>query len=346
VPDICVVDPKAPAGKSEIGSTPFLDGLNSFLDRIQSALDGNLGWLFKGLSAVFGVVLTPVHWFVDLWSFIAAGLAYGIEAVFVMAEWISEVTDGSLSPLIVSSLMLIIAIRLLALPLALHANTNAVRMSALSPHISAIQRKYANDRSRQAAEVQKLQRKTNANPLSCCWSVVFNVIAFASAWKLVQGLTVRSADGTFQSAFVHEGTHLSAYLGSTHELTTLAMDLTVTVTQVGWCAKLLPYLVTISAIVVLVVASTRPLWQSRRAVAVLVISFTLATTIFLPTFLLILKVGDSAFTLWQGRYLTARRQRLALRLREDPDFLRSVGELGTDLLPGTGDPDLPPPPHR
>jgi hypothetical protein len=68
------------------------------------------------------------------------------------------------------------------------------------------------------------------------------------------------------------------------------------------------------------------------------------TIVFLPTFLLLLKVGDSAFTLWQGRYLTARRQRLELRLRQDPDFLRSVGELGTDLLPGTVDPDLPP--HR
>jgi membrane protein insertase Oxa1/YidC/SpoIIIJ len=346
VPDICVVDPKAPAGQSEIGSTPFLDGLNSFLDRIQSALDGNLGWLFSGVAAVFGVVLTPVHWFVDLWSFIAAGLAYGMEAVFAVAEGISDVMGDSLSPLIVSSLLLIIAIRLLALPLALHANTNAVRMSALSPHLESIQKKYANDRSRQAAEMQKLQRRMNVNPLSCCWLVIFNAIAFASAWKLVQGLTVRSADGTFQSAFVHEGTHLSAYLGSTHELTTLAMDLTVTVTQVGWCAKLLPYLATIAAIVVLVVASAQPLWRSRRSVAVLLIVFTLVTTVFLPTFLLILKVGDSAFTLWQGRYLTARRQRLELRLRQDPDFLRSVGELGTDLIPGTGDPDLPPPPHR
>jgi membrane protein insertase Oxa1/YidC/SpoIIIJ len=258
VPDICVVDPRAPAGESEIGSTPFLDGLNSFLDRIQSAVDGNLGWLFSGLAAVFGVVLAPVQWFVNLWGFIAAGLAYGIEAVFVPSKWVSEAIGHSLSPLVVSSLILIIAIRLLALPLALHANTNAARMSALSPHIKSIQKKHAKDRSRQAAEMQKLQRNINANPLSCCWSVVFNVIAFASAWKLVQGLTVRSADGTFQSVFVHEGTHLSSYLGSTHELTSIAMDLTVTVTQVGWCAKLLPYLATISVIVVLVVASTNP----------------------------------------------------------------------------------------
>lgn len=147
MPDICVVDPKAQVGESEIGSKPFLDGLDSFLDRIHSAVDGNLGWLFTGVAAVFGVILAPVKWFVDLWGFIATWLTYGIEALFVPSEWISELAGNSLSPLVVSSLILIIILRLLALPLALRANTSAARMSVLSLHIRSIQAKHASTRS-------------------------------------------------------------------------------------------------------------------------------------------------------------------------------------------------------
>lgn len=64
--EICVIDPNARVGESEVGSTPFLDGLNSFLDKIRSTTDENFAWFFTGLTAAFGVALAPLHWFVNL----------------------------------------------------------------------------------------------------------------------------------------------------------------------------------------------------------------------------------------------------------------------------------------
>ncbi len=349
---VCARDAKVPAGKSEIGETPFLDGFNALINRI---FGGGGGWFAITVSAVSTAVLAPLKWFADLCGLLAHVFAYGLEILFIPSSWIASLLGGVVDPALLAAVLLVTMLRFSTLPLLMASGSQSVKFTLTRPAMQVVQRKYANDKQRQAVEMQKLQRATGVNPLGCMLRIALIVVAISGVWKLLQGMTVRSAVGTFAPTYVHADTDLYRHLASMHDFTSFGMNMTRSIPQVGYCSIVLPYIGSLVLVLAVVALSLGPMWRYRWRLAVAIVVANLFAAEFLPALLIVLRIGDGLMTWFHARYLLKHRKKVELELRADPDFVRSMGELVTDFLPGqdatnstpprhTDPPDVPP--HR
>ncbi|HWE88898.1 MAG TPA: membrane protein insertase YidC [Pseudonocardiaceae bacterium] len=77
-----------------------------------------------------------------------------------------------------SIVFLVFTLRLVLLRPAIHQVRSMRKMQEFQPEIKKIQKKYAKDRQRQAAEMQKLQRENGFNPMSGCLPMVLQIPVF------------------------------------------------------------------------------------------------------------------------------------------------------------------------
>lgn len=348
---ICARDIKASAGRSEIGETPFLDGFNAFVDRV---FGGTGGWLATALSATFTVVLAPIKWFADVCGLLAHVFAYGLEALFIPSSWIASMLDNSVDPALLAAAFLVVILRFSTLPLLMASSTQSVKLALTTPAMRAVMRKHAKNKQRQAAEMQKLQRAAGVNPIGCVPRIALIIVVISGLWKLLQGMTVRSATGTFAPNYIHGDTDLYRHLAGLHDFTSFGMNMTRSIPQVGYCSFVLPYFGSLILVLTVVALSLGPMWRDRWKFAAAIIVMNLFAAAFLPALLIILRIGDGLVTWFHSRYLLKYRKKVELELRTDPDFVRSMGELATDFLPSqdttnpparhSDPPDVPP--HR
>jgi YidC/Oxa1 family membrane protein insertase len=73
---------------------------------------------------------------------------------------------------------LVFTLRALLLKPAISQVKSMRKMQEFQPQIKALQKKYANDKQRQAQEMQKLQREHGFNPIGGCLPVVFQIPVF------------------------------------------------------------------------------------------------------------------------------------------------------------------------
>jgi YidC/Oxa1 family membrane protein insertase len=77
-----------------------------------------------------------------------------------------------------SIISLVFTLRLVLLKPAVHQIRSMRKMQKFAPEMKKIQKKYANDRQRQAAEMQKLQKEHGVNPLGGCLPLVLQIPVF------------------------------------------------------------------------------------------------------------------------------------------------------------------------
>jgi YidC/Oxa1 family membrane protein insertase len=77
-----------------------------------------------------------------------------------------------------SIILLVFTLRLVLLKPAVHQIRSMRKMQKFAPEMKKIQKKYANDRQRQAQEMQKLQREHGVNPLGGCLPMVLQIPVF------------------------------------------------------------------------------------------------------------------------------------------------------------------------
>ena len=77
-----------------------------------------------------------------------------------------------------SIILLVFTLRLVLLKPAVHQIRAMRKMQKVAPEMKKIQKKYANDRQRQAQEMQKFQREQGVNPLSGCLPLVLQIPVF------------------------------------------------------------------------------------------------------------------------------------------------------------------------
>ncbi|WP_026197110.1 membrane protein insertase YidC [Sciscionella marina] len=77
-----------------------------------------------------------------------------------------------------SIVFLVFTLRALLLKPMVHQIKSMRKMQEFQPQIKALQKKYANDRQRQAQEMQKLQREHGFNPLGGCLPMIFQIPVF------------------------------------------------------------------------------------------------------------------------------------------------------------------------
>jgi YidC/Oxa1 family membrane protein insertase len=114
-----------------------------------------------------------------------------------------------------SIVFLVFTLRMVLLKPAIHQVRSMRKMQAFAPEIKKLQKKYANDKQRQAQEMQKLQKEHGVNPLGGCLPMVLQIPVFIGLNHVLRSFRV----GTDQVYFfgAHDvQTYLKADLFGAH----------------------------------------------------------------------------------------------------------------------------------
>jgi YidC/Oxa1 family membrane protein insertase len=69
------------------------------------------------------------------------------------------------------------------------------KMQDFAPEMKKLQKKYANDKQRQAAEMQKLQKEHGVNPLGSCLPMLLQIPVFIGLNHVLRAFSIMPADG-------------------------------------------------------------------------------------------------------------------------------------------------------
>lgn len=97
--------------------------------------------------------------------------------------------DASAVGWALSVVLLVVTVRVILLRPAIGQARTMRAMQRLAPKIRAIQRKHADDRQRQSAELQRLQREHGVNPLAGCLPALLQIPAFIGLSRVLRVFT-------------------------------------------------------------------------------------------------------------------------------------------------------------
>lgn len=86
-----------------------------------------------------------------------------------------------------------------------HQVRSMKKMQDFAPEIKKIQKRYANDRQRQAAEMQKLQKEHGVNPLGGCLPILIQIPVFIGLNHVLRAFAIHADRGVGNYAFSAEG---------------------------------------------------------------------------------------------------------------------------------------------
>jgi YidC/Oxa1 family membrane protein insertase len=86
----------------------------------------------------------------------------------------------------VGIILMTIMVRLCLFPMTRKGQIAMYRMQKLQPLIKEMQEKYKDDRQRQGREMMELYRKHNANPMSGCWPMLFQLPILWGLFRMLQ----------------------------------------------------------------------------------------------------------------------------------------------------------------
>ncbi|HEX5114772.1 MAG TPA: membrane protein insertase YidC [Pseudonocardiaceae bacterium] len=114
-----------------------------------------------------------------------------------------------------SIILLVFTLRLVLLKPAVHQIRAMRKMQKVAPEMKKIQKKYANDRQRQAQEMQKFQKEQGVNPLSGCLPLVLQIPVFLGLNHVLRSFRPGTTEVYFfKAADVHS--YLNAKLFDAH----------------------------------------------------------------------------------------------------------------------------------
>jgi YidC/Oxa1 family membrane protein insertase len=114
-----------------------------------------------------------------------------------------------------SIICLVFTLRLVLLKPAIHQIRSMRKMQQFAPEMKKIQKKYANDRQRQAQEMQKLQKEQGVNPLGGCLPMVLQIPVFLGLNHVLRSFRAGTSQVYFfKQTDVH--TYLNAKLFDAH----------------------------------------------------------------------------------------------------------------------------------
>jgi YidC/Oxa1 family membrane protein insertase len=130
-----------------------------------------------------GAILDPLY-------FIVSGVMIGFHKV------ISLVFDPDSGITWTLSIVgLVVTIRIILIPLFVKQIKSQRAMTALQPHIKAIQNKYKDDRQKQSEEMMKLYKEHKANPVTSCLPMLAQAPIFFALFTVLNGIAHRDKSG-------------------------------------------------------------------------------------------------------------------------------------------------------
>ena len=125
-----------------------------------------------------GSILNPLYYAVS-WVMVTFHSFFG----FIFGKEGNESIKWSLS-----IIGLVIVIRIILIPLFVKQIKSQRALTALQPHMKAIQKKYKDDRQKQSEEMMKLYKEHKTNPLASCFPILAQAPIFFALFTVLNGI--------------------------------------------------------------------------------------------------------------------------------------------------------------
>ena len=97
---------------------------------------------------------------------------------------------------------LVVLIRIILIPLFVKQIKSQRALTALQPHMKAIQNKYKDDRQKQSEEMMKLYKEHKTNPLASCFPVLAQAPIFFALFTVLNGIAKNKPHGFLKGDYL------------------------------------------------------------------------------------------------------------------------------------------------
>jgi YidC/Oxa1 family membrane protein insertase len=148
--------------------------------------------------------------------------------MFQAAAWLVSQFYNLTSDYTAAIALVAVVIMMLIFPLTLKSTKSMLEMQKVQPEMKRLQQQYRNDRQKLNEEMMKLYQEHKVNPLASCLPLLAQMPIFLIMFRVLNGLTKKTADGTFDPDYISKtGELYKSLLGKT-EMSSLGLDLSLT----------------------------------------------------------------------------------------------------------------------
>jgi YidC/Oxa1 family membrane protein insertase len=122
---------------------------------------------------------------------------------------------------------LVVLIRIILIPLFVKQIKSQRALTALQPHMKAIQKKYKDDRQKQSEEMMKLYKEHKTNPLASCFPILAQAPIFFALFWVLNGISQNKPHGLLKGEYLVSAQEAS-FFGAPLSDTFLGADVTST----------------------------------------------------------------------------------------------------------------------
>jgi YidC/Oxa1 family membrane protein insertase len=97
---------------------------------------------------------------------------------------------------------LVILIRIILIPLFVKQIKSQRALTALQPHMKAIQKKYKDDRQKQSEEMMKLYKEHKTNPFASCFPILAQAPIFFALFTVLNGISQNRPHGLLKGEYL------------------------------------------------------------------------------------------------------------------------------------------------
>jgi YidC/Oxa1 family membrane protein insertase len=168
-----------------------------------------------------------------------------------MFEFIAQILDffyGLVPNYAVAIMLMTLLVMLITTPLTLKGTRSMIKMQLLQPELKKIQeKKKGGDQNEMNQELMAFYQENELNPLGGCFPLLVQAPVFLILFRLIQGLTRRGADGTFDPNYLDGSSELYRALDGETEMISFGLDLSESTTDALGQSIIhgLPYLILI-----------------------------------------------------------------------------------------------------
>jgi YidC/Oxa1 family membrane protein insertase len=127
---------------------------------------------------------------------------------------------------------LVILIRIILIPLFVKQIKSQRALTALQPHMKAIQTKYKDDRQKQSEEMMKLYKEHKTNPLASCFPILAQAPIFFALFTVLNGIAKGSPHGYLKGDYLVSAAQAKFFGASISESFLGSTDTTVKIVTV------------------------------------------------------------------------------------------------------------------
>ena len=127
--------------------------------------------------------------------------------------------------------LMTILVMIVTTPLTLKGTKSMIKLQLLQPEVKRIQNEFREDRQKMNEEMMAFYQENQVNPVGGCLPLLIQAPVFLLLFRLVQGLTRRGADGTFDPKYLDTDSELYHALEGREEMVSFGLDLARSTTE-------------------------------------------------------------------------------------------------------------------